>query len=77
MSEIVRRSQVVPALMQATKRDLRIVAASLVKIGNKINLTEEESLTIESMSRKMVSLAEEIEMLEELYYSGRTAEITW
>lgn len=75
MSEIVKRQQVVPAIIRATKRDLRFVAASLGRIGSKLELSEDEQTALDAVSDKLFSLAEDIDMIDELYRSGRAAEI--
>jgi hypothetical protein len=75
MSEVLKRKQVVPAILRATKRDLRFVAASLGRIGSKLDLTEDEQIAIDAVSDKLFNLAADIEMIDELYHSGRAAEI--
>lgn len=75
MSEVMRRKQVVPAILQATKRDLRFVAMALGRIGSKLDLTEDEEIALDAVSDKLLNLAADIEMIDELYNSGRSAEI--
>lgn len=75
MSEVIKRKQVVPAILRATKRDLRFVAMALGRIGSKLDLTEDEEIALDAVSDKLFNLAADIEMIDELYNSGRSAEI--
>ena len=75
MSKVLKRKQVVPAILRATKRDLRFVSASLGRIGSKLDLTEDEQHALDAVSDKLFNLAADIEMIDELYHSGRAAEI--